>query len=77
MARGVILLTAIVTREEREAYRLAADVLGYASLSEMIREAMEQRLARARRQTEHFDGLLADKKRKEHDDGGHGADDRG
>lgn len=59
------LVTVLATDEERRAYKLAALTLGYRSLSEMIREILEQRVARARKQGPSFDAILKGKEQED------------
>ena len=58
----------LVSLKEREEAKLAAGVLGYHSLADMVRECLEHQVARARNQAAYFEDALADRMKEQSDE---------
>ena len=58
----------LVSLKEREESKLAAGVLGYHSLADMVRECLEHQVARARNQASYFEQALQDRLKGDSDE---------
>ena len=57
-----------VSKSDLEAAKLAARVLGYPTLTAMLREAVRDRIAWARDKAPYFDAALADRMKEQSDE---------
>jgi len=57
-----------VSKSDLEAAKLAARILGYQTLTAMLREAVRDRIAWAREKASYFDAALADRTKEQSDE---------